>query len=95
MSQKAISQLAKSRDIDVQDALDQILSELVVIDMNVRISIPEHIKPSSLVNKVVEPVGFLQDGARRSRRSKRGALILKQTFEELPAQLKLKIELID
>ena len=30
-------------DIDVQDTLNQILSELVVIDMDVRIAVSEHI----------------------------------------------------
>ena len=38
-----VSQLSESRDIDLQDALNQILSELVVIDMDVRIAVSEHI----------------------------------------------------
>ena len=38
-----VSQLTESRDIDLQDALNQILSELVVIDMDVRIAVSEHI----------------------------------------------------
>jgi hypothetical protein len=38
-----VPQLTESGNIDVQDALNQILSELVVIDMDVRIAVSEHI----------------------------------------------------
>mgnify|MGYP001083091478 CR=1 FL=1 len=38
-----VSQLTESGNIDVQDALNQILSELVVVDMDVRIAVSEHI----------------------------------------------------
>ena len=40
---QAVPQLTESGDIDVQDALNQILSELVVIDMDVRITVSEHV----------------------------------------------------
>ena len=95
MSQKSVPQLTKGRNINVQDALDQILRQLIVINMNVRIAVSEHVQPSSLINKVVKPIGLFQDGTRRARRSKRSTLILKQTLKELPAQLKLQVKLID
>ena len=68
MSQKPVPQLTKGGNIDVQNALNQILRQLIVIDMNVRISVSEHVQPSSLIYKVVKPVGFLQDGTGRPRR---------------------------